>query len=385
MVIAIMMVLVGIVSMVSLPVAQFPSIVPPEMRMQTTFVGADARTVAESVATPIEEQVSGVDNMNYMFSINANNGVMRLVVNFDVKTDPNIDQMLTQLRQSQAEPQLPADVRNYGVTLIKSPTSPLMLIALYSPKGTYDATFLANYAYINLYDQITRVPGIGSVQVFGAGQYAMRFWVKPDQLAKLNITVTDVINAVNGQNTVNPAGQIGGAPVPPGQEFTYAVSAQGRLVTQEEFGDIVLRANPDGSMVRLKDVARVELGAQVYTLRGRLNGKPSAVIAIYQLPGSNALDASKAAREFMEQAKQRFPADLDYAVSLDTTLAVSQGIKEITKTLWQALLLVILVVFIFLQGWRASLIPLLAVPVSLIGTFVLFPLFGFSINTLSLF
>jgi len=385
MVIAIVMVLVGIASMVSLPIAQFPSIVPPEMRMQTTFVGADARTVAESVATPIEEQVSGVDNMNYMFSINANNGVMRLVVNFDVKTDPNIDQMLTQLRQSQAEPQLPADVRNYGVTLIKSPTSPLMLIALYSPKGTYDATFLANYAYINLYDQITRVKGISNVQVFGAGQYAMRFWVKPDQLAKLNITVTDIINAVNAQNTVNPAGQIGGTPIPKGQEFTYAVSAQGRLVTEKQFGDIVLRANSDGSLVRLSDVARVELGAQLYNLRGRLDGRPSAVMAIYQLPGSNALDAADGARRFMEEAKRRFPADLDYAVSLDTTAAVSQGMKEISRTLWQALLLVILVVFIFLQGWRETLIPLLAVPVSLVGTFVLFPLFGFSINTLSLF
>jgi HAE1 family hydrophobic/amphiphilic exporter-1 len=334
MVIAILMVLIGGVSMLTLPVAQFPNIVPPEIRIQTTFVGADAQTVEQSVATPIEAQMSGVDNMNYMYSISANNGSMRMIVNFDVKTDPNIDQMLTQLREQQAEAQLPTDVRNFGVTLLKSPTAPLMLIATYSPNGTYDATFLANYAYINLTDQITRLPGIGSVQVFGAGQYAMRFWVKPDQLAKLNITVNDVINAVNNQNTVNPAGQIGGSPIPPGQEFTYTVSAQGRLVTEAEFGDIVLRANPDGSMVRLKDVARVELGAQVYTLRGRLNGKPSAVIAVYQLPGSNALDASKAAREFMEQAKQRFPADLDYAVSLDTTLAVSQGIKEITKTLW---------------------------------------------------
>src|SRR4051812_40759041 len=384
-VIAIVMVIVGTVSMLTLPVAQFPKIVPPEIRIQTTYLGADAQTVEQSVATPIEAQMSGVDNMNYMYSVNANNGSMRMVVNFDVNTDPNIDQMLTQLRESQAESQLPTDVRNFGVTLIKSPTTPLMLIAIYSPNGTYDATFLANYAYINLTDQITRLPGIGSVQVFGAGQYAMRFWVRPDQLAKLNITVNDIITAVNGQNSVNPAGQIGGAPIPKGQEFTYAVSAQGRLVTEAEFGEIVLRANPDGSMVRLKDVARVELGAQVYTLRGRLNGKPSAVIAVYQLPGSNALDASDAAKKFMEQAKQRFPADLDYAISLDTTLAVSQGIKEITKTLWQALLLVILVDFIFLQGWRATLIPLLAVPVSLIGTFVLFPLFGFSINTLSLF
>ena len=323
--------------------------------------------------------------MNYMLSINANNGSMRMLVNFDVKTDPNIDQVLTQIRENQAESQLPIEVRNFGITLLKSPTAPLMLISIYSPNGTYDDKFLANYAFINLNDPITRLPGIGSTQIFGAGQYAMRFWVKPDQLAKLNITVNDVINAVNAQNTVNPAGQIGGSPVPSGQEFTYAVTAKGRLVSEAEFGEIVLRANPDGSMVRVKDVARIELGAQVYTLRGRLNGRPAAVIALYQLPGSNALDTSKAARKYMEEAKKRFPADLDYAVSLDTTLAVSQGIKEITQTLWQALLLVIIVVFIFLQGWRASLIPLLAVPVSLIGTFVLFPIFGFSINTLSLF
>ena len=385
MVIAILMVLVGVVSMLSLPIAQFPNIVPPEIRIQATFVGADARTVAESVATPIEEQMSGVDNMNYMYSINANNGVMRMVVDFGVKTDPNIDQVLTQLRESQAESQLPVDVRNYGVTLLKSPTSPLMLIALYSPHGTYDATFLANYAYINLYDQLARVPGISSVQIFGAGQYAMRVWVQPDRLARLNVTVSDIINAIQSQNTVNPAGQVGGPPSGPKQQFTYTVTAQGRLETAQQFGAIVLRANPDGSLLRVRDVARVELGAQIYNLRGRLNGEPSAILAVYQLPGSNALEAARGARQLMAQAKQRFPADLDFAVSLDTTLAVSQGVREISNTLWEALLLVVLVVFIFLQGWRATLIPLLAVPVSLVGTFVVFPLVGFSINTLSLF
>src|SRR3954469_24772991 len=234
MVIAILMVLVGLVAMVTLPISQFPNIVPPEIRIQANYIGADAPTLEQSVATPIEEQIAGVDNLNYMYSVNANNGVMRMVVNFDVNTDPNIDQMLTQLRVSQSEPQLPTDVRNYGLTLLKSPTSPLMLVALYSPHGSYDATFLANYAYINLYDQVTSVRGIGSVQVFGAGQYAMRFWVKPDQLAKLNITVPDIITAVNAQNTVNPAGQIGGPPTPKGQEFTYTVTANGRLVTEQE-------------------------------------------------------------------------------------------------------------------------------------------------------
>jgi len=385
MVIAILMVLVGLVSMTTLPISQFPSVVPPEIRIQTTFVGADAETVQQSIATPIEEQMSGVDNMNYMYSINANNGVMRMVVNFDVKTDPNIDQMLAQLREQQAASQLPAAVQNYGVTILKSPTTPMLLVALYSPHGTYDATFLANYAYINLVDQITRVKGISNINVFGAGQYAMRFWVNPDQLAKLNITASEVIAAVNSQNTVNPAGQIGGPPSLPGQEYTYTAIAQGRLVSEKQFGEIVVRENTDGSVVRLKDVARIELGAQIYSLAGRLNGKPAAVLAIYQLPGSNAIDAARGVKTLMAELKNRFPQDLDYAVSLDTTLAVSRGLDETLTTLWEALLLVTLVVYIFLQGWRASLIPLLAVPVSLIGTFILFPLFGFSINTLSLF
>jgi len=385
MVIAILMVLVGLVSMTTLPISQFPSVVPPEIRIQTTFVGADAETVQQSVATPIEEQMSGVDNMNYMYSINANNGVMRMVVNYDVKTDPNTDQMLAQLREQQAASQLPAAVQQYGVTILKSPTTPMLLVALYSPNGTYDATFLANYAYINLIDQITRVKGISNIGVFGAGQYAIRFWVNPDQLAKLNITASEVIAAINSQNTVNPAGQIGGPPSLPGQEYTYTAIAQGRLVTEKQFGEIVVRENADGSVVRLKDVARIELGAQIYSLAGRLNGKPSAVMAIYQLPGSNALDAAKGVKTAMEELKKSFPQDLDYAVSLDTTLAVSRGLEETLTTLWEALLLVTIVVYIFLQGWRASLIPLLAVPVSLIGTFILFPMFGFSINTLSLF
>ena len=384
MVIAILQVVIGLVTMLSLPVAQYPNIVPPEIRIQTTYVGADAQTLAESVATPIEEQMSGVDDMNYMYSVSANNGVMRMGVNFDVKTDPNIDQVLAQLRENQAEPQLPSAVNNFGVTLIKSPTTPLMLVALTSPNGTHDSTFLANYAYINLVDQVTQLKGISTVTVFGAGQYAMRFWVKPDQLAKLNITVADLVTAINAQNTVNPAGQVGGPPTPKGQEFTYTITAQSRLVTEEEFGNIVVRENTDGSVVRLKDVARIELGAQTYSLVGKLNGKPSAVMAIYQLPGSNAIDAAKRVIKLMEERKSRFPGDLDYAVSLDTTRAVSEGMREIKWTLLIALILVIIVVFIFLQGWRASLIPLLAVPVSLIGTVAFFPLFGFSLNTLSL-
>jgi hydrophobic/amphiphilic exporter-1 (mainly G- bacteria), HAE1 family len=384
-VIAILMTLIGGVCILALPIAQYPQIAPPEIQVQTHYTGADALTIEQSVAAPIEQQMSGVDNMNYMYSINANSGDIRLIVNFDVATDPNIDQVLTQIRVAQAQSQLPADVNNYGVTVKKSTTAPLMLISLYSPKGTYDGVFLANYGYINLFDQLTRLPGIGNVQIFGAGQYAMRLWVKPDQLAKLGITVPDIITAVQKQNNVNPAGQVGGEPIPAGQKFTYTVRAQGRLQTPEEFGEIVVRANPDGSFVRVKDIARIDLGAQTYNLRGRLNGRPAAILALYQLPGTNAVKAAQSVRKLMTEAKQRFPADIDYAVSLDQTLSVTEGIREILKTLLEALALVVLVVFIFLQGWRATLIPLCAVPVSLVGTFVLFPLFGFSINTLSLF
>jgi len=385
MVIAILMVIIGLVAMAGLPVAQFPNIVPPEIQVQTTYTGADALTVEQSVATPIEQQMSGVDDMNYMYSINANNGSMSLKVNFDVKTDVSTDQVLTFMREGQAESQLPSEVRDFGVTVLKSTASPLVMFALYSPKGTYDSIFLANYSYININDQMTRIRGIASVSVFGAGQYAMRFWVKPDQLAKLNVTIPEILNAINAQNKVNPAGQVGAEPAPKGQEFTYAVRAQGRLATEQEFGRIVVRANPDGSILRLKDVARVELGAQTYGQNTRLNGKPAALIALYQMPGTNAIDAVKGARKLMEELKTRFPDDLDYVVCLDTTLAVTEGINEIVNTLFEALVLVIIVVFIFLQGWRATLIPLLAVPVSLVGTFALFPLFGFSINTLSLF
>jgi HAE1 family hydrophobic/amphiphilic exporter-1 len=386
MVISIVMVLVGSLTILALPVAQFPSIAPPEIQILATYVGADAQALEQAVATPLEQQMSGVDNLNYMYSLNATgNSTTSLIVDFDAKTDPNNDFILTQSRETQAASQLPVDVNNYGITVRKAVTAPLMLVDVYSPHGTYDATFLANYAYINLVDPLLRSPGIGNVQVFGAGQYAMRMWIKPDQLAKLGVTVPDIISAVQAQNTVNPAGKLGGEPAPKGTEFTYSVLAQGRLVSPEEFGKIVVRETPDGGTVRVRDVARIELGSQDYSVGGRLNGKPSAVMALYQLPGSNAVEAAARAKKLMTQLKERFPEDLDYVVALDTTRAVTEGIKEIVITLVIALALVILVVYIFLQGLRATLIPLLAVPVSLVGTFVLFPLFGFSINTLSLF
>lgn len=386
MVISIVLVLVGSLTVLRLPVAQFPNIAPPEVQILATYVGAAAETLEQSVATPLEQQMSGVDNLNYMYSLNATgNSTTSLIVDFDAKTDPNNDFILTQSRETQAASQLPADVTNYGITVRKAVTAPLMLVDVYSPRGTYDATFLANYAYINLVDPLLRSPGIGNVQVFGAGQYAMRMWVKPDQLAKLGVTVPEIVSAIQAQNTVNPAGKAGGEPAPKGTEFTYAVLAQSRLVSPEEFGAIVVRETPDGGTVRVRDVARIELGSQDYSISGRFNGKPSACLALYQLPGSNAVEAAAAAKKLMAQLKERFPEDLDFVIALDTTRGVTEGIKEIVLTLVIALVLVILVVYIFLQGLRATLIPLLAVPVSLIGTFILFPVFGFSINTLSLF
>src|SRR3974390_810834 len=385
MVISILMVIVGMVAMFGLPIAQFPNIADPQIQGNATYPGADAVTVEQSVATPIEQQMSGVDNMEYMYSLNANNGSMKLTVDFNIKTDPNTDQILAQMRQNQANSQLPSAVINQGVTVQKSTSAPLIMFALYSPNKTYDSVFLANYSYININDAMTRVRGIASVSVFGAGQYAIRLWVRPDRLAQMSITVPDIINAIQQQNTVNPSGKIGGEPVPKGQEFTYAVRAQGRLETQRQFGEIVLRAEPGGAIVRVRDVARIELGSQNYDMMARLNGKPCALIALYQLPNSNAVDAADGAKKLMATLKQSFPPDLDYVVALDTTLAITEGMKEIEHTLLEAIVLVIIVVFIFLQGWRATLIPLLAVPVSLVGTFALFPLFGFSINTLSLF
>jgi hydrophobic/amphiphilic exporter-1 (mainly G- bacteria), HAE1 family len=385
-VIALLTVIVGAISIATLPVAQFPQIAPPEIRLQANYPGADAQTLEQAVATPIEQQVSGVDNMSYMYSLNATaNQQTQLLVDFDLKTDPNMDLILTQSRQQLANGQLPPEVNNFGITIKKSPTAPLMLISLYSPHGTRDSNYLANYAYINLNDPIARLYGVGQTNVFGSGQYAMRLWVKPDQLAKLGITVTDIVDAIKAQNTVNPAGQVGGEPARSDQQFTYAVLAQGRLTTPEQFGDVVVREAPNGGTVRVRDVARVELGTQDYSLIGRLNGKPSAIIAVYQLPGTNAVQTVQGVRKLMAQMKQRFPQDIEYTVSLDQTLPVTEGMKEILWTLVIAIVLVILVVYLFLQDWRATLIPMLAVPVSLIGTFVVFPLFGFSINTLSMF
>ena len=385
MVIAIITVVLGVIAMRGLPLAQFPEIVPPQITVSTIYTGADAITIEQSVATPLEQQMNGVDKMLYLQSTNANDGTMQLVVTFNIDSDVNIDQVNVQNRISQAQPNLPADVNQFGLTTRKSTGLPMLVISVYSPHRTFDSLFLANYANININDALYRVPGVGEVRLLGANDYAMRICVRPDLLSRLGLSVPDLANAVKQQSNVNPSGQIGAEPVPPGMEKTYTVRALGRLQTPEEFGQIVLRANSDGSVVRLKDVARIELGALDYQQRSRMNGQPSAIVAINQAPGSNALAVAAGVKKTLADLKTRFPSDLDYAVVLDTTLPVTEGIREIVITLLEAMILVILVVFVFLQNWRATLIPAIAVPVSLIGTFAVFPFLSFSINTLSLF
>lgn len=384
MVISIVMILVGLIVMQRLPISQFPDIVPPMINVTTTYVGASSLDVEQSVATPLEQQVNGVENMIYMKSINSNDGTLTLQVSFDVGSDLDISNVLTQNRVSQAQASLPGAVKNYGVTIKKSLVFPLLLVTLKSPEGNYDNNFLSNYAAININDRLSRIAGVGDVKLFGGSDYAMRIWVKPDVIAKLGITVPDIVRATQEQNVISPAGQIGGPPAPLGTDFTYTVRTQGRLLNEEEFGKIVLRTNADGSQVRLRDVARIELGTLLYNQIGRNNGKPAAVIAVFQLPGSNALEVAANIKATMNELAQSFPPDMIHEISLDTTLAVEEGITEIVHTLFEAVLLVILVVFVFLQNWRATLIPLLTVPVSLIATFIVFPVLGFSINTLSL-
>src|SRR5579862_4950244 len=315
-VIAIVTVLAGLVAMQALPIAQFPEIIPPQISVSATYTGADALTIEQSVAAPLEQQMNGVDNMLYMQSTNANDGTMQLTVTFDVATDPNIDQVNVQNRIAQAQPNLPPDVNTFGLTLRKATGFPMLILSLSSPKNTYDALFLANYANINIIDALFRVPGVGDVRIFGAGDYAMRVWVKPDQLAKLGLTVPELVRAVQQQSTVNPSGQIGAQPAPLGQEMTYTVRAQGRLQTAEEFGDIAVRSAPDGSVIRLKDVARIELGALNYQQIGRVNGQQGCAIAVFQTPGSNALAVAAGVRQTMTDLSARFPQDLEYRYSI---------------------------------------------------------------------
>src|SRR5262245_27907245 len=379
MVISIITILLGVVAMKGLPIAQYPEIVPPMIQVTTTFIGASATDVEAAVATPLEQQINGVEKGIYMKSTNANDGTLTLKVSFEVGSNQDMDNVFTQNRVSQAMPLMPQSVKNYGVTVKKALAFPLLVISVKSPKGTYDSNFLSNYATLNINDPVARIPGVGQINLFGGADYAMRIWLRPDRIGRLSITVTDIINAINQQNQLAPAGQIGGPPAVPGTEYTYTVRTQGRLLDAEEFGNIILRTNPDGSQVLLKDVARLELGTMLYNAVGRHDGTPAAVIAIFQIPGTNAVEVANNVKATLADLKTRFPRDMDYLISLDTTLPVVEGINEIVHTLLEAVVLVIIVVFVFLQNWRATLIPLLTVPVSLVGAVIFFPLLGFSV------
>ncbi|HJU56336.1 MAG TPA: multidrug efflux RND transporter permease subunit [Pyrinomonadaceae bacterium] len=384
-VISILTILLGVVVIRGLAIEQYPFLAPPNIRVTATYPGASAEAVEQSVATPIEQEVNGVDRMIYLKSSNTSDGRMLLDVNFEVGTDQDTANVLTQNRVSTAEARLPAEVNQQGVTVKKQSPSILMVISLYSPKDAYDANFLVNYCGINLRDQILRIPGIAQVDLFGGTDYGMRVWMRPDRLAKLGLTPADVINAIKEQNLQAPAGKVGAPPTPKEQEFTQTLSAPGRLVTPEEFENIIIRQTGTGAVVRLKDIGRAELGSQDYNSFGRLNGKPGGAMAVYLLPGANQLKAAETIYETMEHAKSLFPPDMDYKIVYDTTPAVEASIDAILHTFIEALVLVILVVFIFLQNIRATIIPVLTIPVSLIGTFIFFPTLGFSVNTLSMF
>jgi HAE1 family hydrophobic/amphiphilic exporter-1 len=384
-VISILTVLIGVASFNGLSKEQYPFLAPPNIRVTANYPGASAEAVEQSVATPIEQEVNGVDNLIYMKSSNTSDGRMQLDVNFQVGTDQDIDNVLVQNRVSAAQARLPQEVIQQGVTVKKVSPSILMLISLFSPKNTYDANYLVNYCGINLRDQLLRIPGVAQVDLFGGTDYGLRIWFEPSKLAKLGLTPADVISAIKEQNLQAPTGSVGGAPTPADQEFTFTVSAPGRLVTAEEFEQIIVRQSPDGSVVRISDVGRAELGAQNYTSFGRLNGGPSGAMAVYLLPGADQLRVSDAIYATMGEAKELFPPDMDYKIVYDTTPAVQASLHEIQKTFVEALILVTLVVFIFLQNFRATIIPLITVPVSLIGTFAFFPMLGFSLNTLSMF
>jgi len=383
MVIAIVILIVGSLSLLNLPMEQYPNITPPMVEVRANYTGANALNVEQSVATPLEQQINGVDNMIYMKSINANDGSMNIQITFEVGTDPDMNTVFSQNRVSSATPKLPEEVKRIGVNTDKTMSSMIMAISLYSD-GRYDQNFLGNYALINIKDVLARIKGVGRVNVLGASDYSMRIWVKPDRLAHLGITVPEITSAIRAQNVVVPGGMFGAEPAPEGTDFTYSVRMPERLVSEEEFGKIVIRTESDGSQVRINDVANVELGVESYNVVTRFAKNECALITLYQAPGTNAVDLASQVLTAMDELKGSFPEGVDYEVGLDSTLPITAGIREIVITLLIALSLVILVVFVFIQDFRATLIPTIAIPVSLIGAFAIFPLLGFTINVLSL-
>lgn len=385
MVISILTVIVGVVTLMRLPVAEYPSVSPTLIQVTASYRGAAAEAVMESVATPLESKVNGVDRLLYLQSYNSNDGKMTLNVTFDIGADVDLMQVNAQNRVAQAEAMLPDAVKREGVVVNRSSPDILLAIGLYSPGGTYDGVFLGNYADINLVDAIKRVPGVGDVRNFTAQDYAMRVWLRPDRMAVLGVTPQDVAGVIREQNAQTPAGRVGGEPAPKGQETQYNVRATGLLREARQFEDIIVRSDPDGSQVKVRDIGRVELGAQTYDLRARMNGAAAGAIGVYLAPGANAIRTAGEVKAVLEAAKARFPPDMEYEVTLDATLPIRASMEEIVHTLVEAVVLVLLVVYVFLQSLRATIIPMLTVPVSLLGVFIVFPLLGFSVNVLTMF
>src|SRR5438128_1519193 len=384
-VLSIVIVIIGLIAMTQLPIAQYPEIVPPTVVVRAIYPGANPKVLAETVATPIEQEVNGVENMLYMSSTSTSDGIMALTITFKLGTDLNTAQVLVQNRVAIALPKLPEEVRRLGVTTTKRSPDLTMVAHLISPDNSRDELYLSNFAFLQVKDQLARIPGVGDVTVFGARDYSMRIWLDPEKLASRNMTAGDVVRAIREQNLQVAAGTIGQPPVPAGNDFQLTLSTQGRLLDEQQFGDIIVKQGAQGQVTRVRDVARVELAARDYSVISQLNGKPSAALVIWQLPGSNAIDTSDAVRAKLEELKKNFPPGVDYRVIYGTTLFARQSIVAVVHTLFEAVLLVVLVVLVFLQNWRASIIPMLAVPVSLIGTFAVMKLFGFSLNNLSLF
>src|SRR3954468_5413913 len=384
-VIALLITLVGTLAALTLPIAQYPQVVPPQVNVTATFPGANANVVSQSVAAPLEQQVNGAQNMLYMSSKSGNDGSYNLTVTFEVGTDQNLAAVDVQNRVAVAQSQLPADVTRNGVAIRKVSTDFLLVVALTSPEHRYDSIFLSNYALLNLYDALGRVPGVGNVRIFGQRDYSMRIWLDPERMARLNVTASDIAAVVNEQNVVAPAGGVGLPPVPAGQQMQYTVLVKGRLSDVDEFRNIIIRAGADGQVIRLRDVARVELAAADYSINGASEGLDAALLGVFLQPAANALDTAKAVRQVMDEQAARFPPGMVYTVPYSTTPFVTRSLEEVVKTLLIAFVLVVLVVYVFLQSWRATLIPILVVPVSLLGTCAAFSALGFSINTLTLF
>ncbi len=384
-VLSIVVFIAGLIAMLTLPISEYPEVVPPSVVVRAVYPGANPRVLSEAVATPLEEQINGVENMLYMSSTGTSDGVLTLTVTFRVGTDVDLAQVQVQNRVSQALPRLPEEVRQLGVTTVKSSPNFIMVVHLVSPDNRYDAVYLRNYGLLQIKDVIGRIPGIGQVQVFGGGDYAMRVWLDPAKVASRDLTAGDVVDAIREQNVQVAGGAVGAPPMSGPVDYQLSINARGRLLDEKEFGEIILKTGPNGETTRLRDVARLELAAGDYALRSLLNNQEAVGIGIFQAPGSNALQLSSTVRQTMEELKKNFPQGVDYRIVYDPTINVRDGIREVVKTLFEAILLVVLVVVLFLQTWRASIIPLVAVPISIVGTFAVLLGFGFSINTLSLF